>query len=117
MDRAQRSVANDTPARSANMASTAENGEPTADSGTTEAPTTTLEANETQTQISDTKASVHPGDLRRMMSTKGLPKANMVAWSVHGAARAQPTSSDAWGGKTGSATSQLPPPPYTLFIF
>ena len=75
MDRAQRSVANDTPARSANMASTAENGEPPAEYGDTGTPDTTLEANETQTQISDTKASTHPGDLRRMMSSKGSRKA------------------------------------------
>ena len=128
MDRAQRYVANDTPARSANMASTAENGEPPAEDGDTGTPDTTLEANETQTQISDTKASTHPGDLRRMMSSKGSRKAFNVAWSAHTTTRASPTSantttrasptssSDAWGAETGSASSQLPAPP-TPFSF
>ena len=42
MDRAQRAVSTDTPARSANMASTAENGESTDDSN--QADTTDLQA-------------------------------------------------------------------------
>ena len=105
---AQRSVAGDNPTRSANVDSTAENGESTAGAGDSEEPATILEANETQTQISDTKASVHSGDLRRMMSTKGSRKANMVAWSVHSATSARPTSSDTWGAETGSASSQFP---------
>ena len=63
MDRAQRTLSNiDTPTHSANMASTAENGEQDSDDTAPEDSTPSLQANEAQTQISDTKASVHPGD-------------------------------------------------------
>ena len=96
------------------MTSTAENGESEDDDANDD--TTDLQANESQTQVSDTKGSVHPGDLWRMMSKKGSRSANMVTWSMNTSLHADMTPSDAWGGDSGTASSQssVPPTPFSF---
>ena len=91
-----------------------------------------MEANAAKSvqEVNNAKGSVHPGDVRRMMSKKAPPSngkraGNTVRWEVRTAQRHPPgrppdpdstpvsgsvTDSDAWGGDTVSTSSQSLPP-------